>query len=69
MIEEVPVGQRAVVKPKAPGQLDKEEILTQPLVAELQANEERQENLLQEYVQGFEKLSEVIQLCSEAGLR
>ena len=69
MIEEVPVGQRAVEKPKAPGQLDKEEILTQPPVAELQANEERQENLLQEYVQGFEKLSEVIQLCSEAGLR
>ena len=43
-IEELPVGQRAVGKTKAPGQLDKAEILTQPLLAELQAKEVRQEN-------------------------
>ena len=58
MIEQLPVGQRAVEKPKAPGQLDKVEILTQPPLAELQANEERQGNLVQEYEQRFEKLSE-----------
>ena len=71
MIEELPVGQRAVVKPKAPGQLDKVEILTQPPLAETQANEERQGNLLQEYEQRFEKLSEdqkLSKLCSDAGL-
>ena len=44
MIEELPVAQRAVGKPKAPGQLDKVEILTQPPLAETQANEERQGN-------------------------
>ena len=54
MIEESPVGQRAPGNPKAPGQLDKEEILTQPPLAEVQANEERQGNLLQEYEQRFE---------------
>ena len=40
MIDELPVGQRVVVKPKAPRQLDKVEILTQPYRAEMQANEE-----------------------------
>ena len=47
-------------------------ILTQPPLAELQANEERQGNLFQEYEQRFEKLSEdqkLSRLCSEAGLR
>ena len=34
---------------KAPGQLDKVEIITQLLLAEMQANEERQGNLLQKY--------------------
>ena len=58
MIEELPVGQKAPGKPTAPGQLDKQEILTQPLLAEMQANEERQGNLLQEHEQRFEKLSE-----------
>ena len=57
MIEELPVGQRAPGKPKAPGQLDKVEIVTQLPLAEVQANEERQGNLLQEYEQRFEKLS------------
>ena len=52
---ELPVGQRAVGKPKAPSQLDKVEILTQPPFAEMQANEERQRNLLQEYEHRCEK--------------
>ena len=51
------VGQRAVEKPKAPGHLDNVEILTKPSLAEMQANEERQGNLLllQDYEQRFEK--------------
>ena len=72
MIEELPIGRRALVKPVASDQLDKQEILTQPPLAELQANEERQENLLQVYEERFEKLSEdqkLSRLCSEAGLR
>ena len=71
MIEELPVGQKALGKQASPGQLDKQEIITQPPLAALQANEERQENLLQEYGQRFEKLSEdqkLSRLCSEAGL-
>ena len=44
--------------PLASGQMDKQEIIAQPPLAELQANEERQGNLLQEYEQRFEKLSE-----------
>ena len=55
---------------KAPSQLDKVEILTQPPLAEMQANEERQGNLVQEYEQRFENLSEdqmSSKLCSEAG--
>ena len=71
MIEELPVGQRAVGEPKARGQLGKVEILTQHPLAQMQANEERQGNLLQEYEQRFEKLSEdqkLSKLCSEAGL-
>ena len=65
MIAELPLDQRAPGKPVASGQLDKQEILTQPSLAKLQANEERQE-------QRFEKLSEdqkLSRLCSEAGLR
>ena len=46
MIAELPVGQRAPGKPVASGQPDKQEIVTQPLLAELQANEEQQGNLL-----------------------
>ena len=55
MIAELPVGQRAVEKPEAPGKLDKVEILTQPPLAKMQANEERQGNLLQEYEQRYLK--------------
>ena len=72
MIEESPVGQRAQGEPVASGQLDKQKNLTQPPLAEMQANEERQGNLLQEYEERFEKLSEDQKLsrqCSEAGLR
>ena len=71
MIAELPVDQRAPGKPVASGQLDKQDIITPPL-AKLQANEERQGNLLQENEQRFEKLSEdqkLSRLCSEAGLR
>ena len=57
IIEELPVGHRALGEPVASGQLVKQEILTQPPLAELQANEERQGNLLQEYELRFEKLS------------
>ena len=72
MIEELPVGRRAPERPVASGQLDKQEIITQPLLAEVQANEERQGNMLQEYEQRFERLSEdqkLSRLCYEAGLR
>ena len=71
MIEELPNGQRAPGKPAAWSQLDEQEILTQPPLAEAQANEERQGNLLQENEQRFEKLSEdqkLSKLCSEASL-
>ena len=57
MIAELPVGQRAPGKPVASGQLDKQEILTQG-------------NLLQEYEERFEKLSEdqkLSRLCTVAG--
>ena len=72
MIEELPVDQKAARKPGVPGQLDKQEILTRFLLAEVQANEERQGNLLQEYEQRFEKWYEdqkLSRLCPEAGLR
>ena len=58
MIEESLVGRRAPGRPVASGQQDEQEILTQPPHAEVQANEERQGNLLQEYEQWCEKLSE-----------
>ena len=70
MIEELSVGRRALGKLVASGQLDKQEILAEP--AETQANEERQGDLLQEYEERFEKLTEdrrLSKLCSEAGLR
>ena len=72
MIAALQVGQRAPGKPVASGQLDKQEILTQPTLAELQSNEERQGNLLQESEERFEQLSgdqKLSRLCSEAGLR
>ena len=68
MIEDFPVGQWARENPL----LDKQEIITQPPLAEVQANEERQGHLLQEYELRFEKLSayqKLSRLCSEAGLR
>ena len=72
LIVELPVGQRALGKLAARGQLDKREILSQPPLAEVQDNEERQGNLLQEYEQRFEKIvrrPEVIQAMLRAGLR
>ena len=59
MVAELPVDQRAPGKPVKPGQLDKQEILTQPLLSQnLQANKERQGNRLQE---DEERRPEVIQ--------
>ena len=72
MIAELPVDQRALGKPIASGRLDEQEIITQPPLAELQANDERQGNLLQKYEERFERLSEdqkLSRLCSEASLR
>ena len=43
MIAELPVDQRVPVKPVASGQLDKQEILTRPPFAELQANKSDKE--------------------------
>ena len=61
------------MKPVASGQLDKQETITQPPLAELQAKEERQGNRLQEYDQRFGQVSEEDQklsrLCSKPGLR
>ena len=51
MIEELPVGQKAPGKAAAPGQLEKQDFFTQLPLAEVQVNEERQENLLQEHEQ------------------
>ena len=72
MIAESAVGQKALGKPAASGQLDKQEIISQLPLAEMQANEERQGNLMQEYEQRFEKMSEdqkLSRLCFETGLR
>ena len=49
------------------------EILAQPRLAEVQAEDERQGNLLQDYEQTFEKKKlpkgqKLSKLCSEAGL-
>ena len=72
MTAELSLDQRAPEKPVPSGQLDKQEIITQPPHAQLQVNEERQEILLQEDEERFEKLSEdqkLSRLCSEAELR
>ena len=48
-----------------------QEILAQPPFAEVQADEERQGNLLQDHERRFEKLPEdqkLSKLCSETGL-
>ena len=49
MIAELPVDQRAPGKPAESGQINKQEILAPPPLAELQANEEPQGNLVREY--------------------
>ena len=60
--------------PGKPGALDQmeQEIITQPPLAEVQANEERQGNLLQNYERRFEKKLPADQklstLCAEASL-
>ena len=52
LIKELPDDQRAPGKPVALDQME-QEILTQPPLAELQTNEERQGNLLQNYERRF----------------
>ena len=69
LIRELPVDQRAPRKPVALGQME-QEILTQPPFAEVQAGDERQWDLLQDYEQRFEKLQEdqkLSKLCSAEG--
>ena len=64
LIRELPVDQRAPGKPVALGQME-QEIITQPPLAEVQARDERQWDLLQDYEQRFEKTTrrpEVIQI-------
>ena len=70
LIKELPADQRAPGKPVALDQME-QEILIQPPLAEVQANDERQGNLLQDYERRFERLPEdqkLSKLCSEAGL-
>ena len=68
--QELADDQRAPGKPVALDQME-QEFLTQPPLAEVQANEERQGNLFQNYERRFEKLPEdqkLSTLCSEASL-
>ena len=70
LIEELPDDQRAPGKPVALDQ-NEQEILTEPPIAEVQANEERRGNPSQDYERRFEKLPEaqkLSKLCTEAGL-
>ena len=70
VIIELADDQRAPGKPVALDQME-QDILTQLPLAEVQANEERQGNLLQNYERRFEKLPEdqkLSKLCSEASL-
>ena len=70
LIKKLPVDQRAPAKPVALDQME-QDIITQPSFAEMQADDERQGNLLQDYERRFEKLPEdqkLSKLCSEAGL-
>ena len=69
LIKEFPVDQRAPGKLVALEQME-QEFLTQLHLAEVQADEERQGNLLQDHERRFEKLPEdqkLSKLCSEAG--
>ena len=70
MIKELPCDQRAPGKPVALDQME-QEILIQPPIAEVQANDERQGSLLQDYERRFERVPKdqrLSKLCSEAGL-
>ena len=70
LIEELPGDQRASGNLDALDQME-QKILTQPLVAEVQANDERQRNQLQDNERSFAKLPEhqkLTKLCSEAGM-
>ena len=70
MIQELPEDQVAPWRPVASDQME-QEILTQPPIAEVQANDQRQGNPVQDYERRFEKLPEdqkLSKLCSEACL-
>ena len=70
MIQELPEDQVAPARPVASDQME-QEILTQPPIAEVQANDQRQGNPVQDYERRFEKLPEdqkLSKLCSEACL-
>ena len=72
MCNELSPDLRALGKPEAADYLDKMDIPTGPTTAETQASEQQLGNLLHEYEQRFEQLSEdqkLSKLCSEAGLR
>ena len=70
LMKKLPDVQRAPGKLVVLDQME-QEILTHPPLAEVQVNEERQGNLLQDYQRRFEKLPEdqkLSKLCSEASL-
>ena len=70
LMKQLPDDQRAPGKPVALDRMEPE-ILTQPPVAEVQANEERRGNLLQNYERRLEKLPEdqkLSNMCSKASL-
>ena len=70
LIEELLGDQRASGNPDALDQME-QKILTQPPEAEVQANDERQRNQLQDNERSFAKLPEdqkLTKLCSEAGM-
>ena len=71
MIEELPVGPKAPVNPAAPGQLDKEEILTQPPSAEVPMKGDRETccNNTSKDLKNCQKTYKLSKLCSEAGFR
>ena len=70
-IEELPNDQRPPRKPVALDQVE-QEILTHLPLAEVQANEERRGNLLQNYERRFHKLPEdqkLSKVCAKSGLK
>ena len=72
MCTEVSKDTMASGKPEAHDPLETMEMLTVPLTADPRTDEQRRRNLLQEYEQQFEQLSDaqkLSKLCSNAGLK